>query len=353
MTIQTFKKRFDPILFRYIEGRIARYNAQCPDVDLARNHEHILTLLRGGGKRIRPYIACTVYEMLGGRVTSSILELFSALELFHLFALVHDDIIDHGSERHGVPTLHMFARASLQKHHRLGDLSHVADGQAMLLGDFLHATANHLVARGVRADAPRLNRLREEFDLMVQEVMLGEALDVDVATRREVSNELIERKMYLKTASYTFIRPMRMGAALGGGGASFRAFCDAFGMALGLAFQIQDDLLDLTALSKTVHKTIFSDLREHQHTVFTQFIFERGTAAERAELRTLMGADLTEADRDRVESLFHNSGSLAHGRVLMSRSFSQAERSLDALRIAEIRKRPLRDLLAYIRDRAY
>lgn len=353
MTIQAFKKRFDPILFRYIEGRIARYNAQCPDADLARNHEHIVTLLRGGGKRIRPYIACTVYEMLGGRVTSSILELFSALELFHLFALVHDDIIDHGSERHGVPTLHVFARASLQKQGRLGDLAHVADGQAMLLGDFLHATANHLVARGVRADASRLMRLREEFDLMVQEVMLGEALDVDVATRRKVSSELIERKMYLKTASYTFIRPMRMGAVLGGASASFRAFCDAFGAALGIAFQIQDDLLDLTASSSTVRKTIFSDLREHQHTVFTQFIFERGTSAERATLSELMGADLTEVDRAKVERLFEDSGSLAHGRALMSQSFLQAERALETLRLPEARKRSLQDLLAYIRDRAY
>lgn len=351
MNIQAFKKRFDPVLLRYIEERIARYNAQCPDPDLARNHEHVLTLLRGGGKRIRPYIACTVYEMLGGRVTSPILELFSALELFHLFALVHDDIIDHGSERHGVPTLHMFARASLQKQHRLGDLAHVADGQAMLLGDFLHATANHLIARGVRADASRLTRLREEFDCMVQEVMLGEALDVDVATRREVSHELIERKMYLKTASYTFIRPMRMGAALGGGSVSFRAFCDAFGAALGMAFQIQDDLLDLTASAKTVHKTIFSDLREHQHTVFTQFIFERGSSNERAELATLMGADLTEADRDRVERLFHDSGSLAHGRALMNRYFLLAEQALEELRLSEVRKRPLRDLLIYICDR--
>lgn len=353
MTIQTFKQRFDPVLFRRAEMRVKQYNDRCSDVFVRHNNEHVLALIRGGGKRIRPYIACTVYEMLGGRITKPIMELFSALELFHLFALIHDDIIDHGMERHGVPTLHRFVRASLEIHDRIGDLEHVAAGQAVLLGDFLHASANEIMMRGIKTDVRRLGRVREEFDVMVQEVMLGEALDVDVATRQTVSSELIEQKMYLKTASYTFIRPMKMGAALAGASKAFYGFCETFGAALGLAFQIQDDLLDLTASVKTVHKTVFSDLREHQHTVFTQHIFEQGTKAERNELCALMDMDLTEAHRPRVEKLFRESGALAHGRARMLEHFDEAERALADLRLSMARKQALHDLLIYIRDRLH
>ncbi len=353
MTIHHFKERFDPLLFALVERRVEAYSARCPDPFLSHMNEHVLTLLCGGGKRIRPYMACTLYEMLGGRVTKSIIELFAALELFHLFALVHDDVIDHGIERHGVPTLHRFIQMSLQSHDRVGDLAHIAAGQAVLLGDFLHASANYLISRGIKAERRCLARLREEFDCMVQEVMLGEALDVDVATRREVSQELIQHKMYLKTASYTFIRPMKMGAVLGGAGPVIMAFCETFGRALGLAFQIQDDLLDLTASAKTVHKTVFSDLREHQHTVFTQYVFEQGNRAECAELRSLMGGGLTEEDRPRVERLFRVSGSLAYGRARMEEYFQEAALCLAYLRLPPMRKKPLNDLLTYIRDRAY
>ncbi len=352
MTIQAFKQRFDPILFPLAEARVKQYNQRCSDVFVRHSNEHMLTLIKSGGKRIRPYIACTIYEMLGGRITKPVMELFSALELFHVFALIHDDIIDHGMERHGVPTLHRFIHKSLETHARVGDLAHIASGQAMLLGDVLHAAANYLMMRGIKADANRLRRLRAEFDAMVEEVLLGEALDVDTATRRTASSELIEQKMYLKTASYTFIRPMKMGAALAGASKSFEGFCEVFGAALGLAFQIQDDLLDLTASTQMIHKTIFSDLQERQHTVFTQHIFEHGTKTEQTELQALMGIALTEAHRPRVEKLFQDSGAVIHGRARLSVHFDEAERALAELQLPMARKQTLRDLLKYIRDRS-
>lgn len=353
MNIKTFKVRFDPILANVVKARTQEYRDRCPDPFLASAIQHLHTLAMGGGKRIRPYIACASYEMMGKRLTRPVMELFTALELFHLFALIHDDIIDHGVERHGVPTLHRFIEDLLKQHKRQGDSPHVARGQAMLLGDFLHACANHILQKGIKADPRHLARVRTHFDVMVQEVMLGEAIDVDLATRREVTQTLIDCKMHLKTASYTFIRPMIMGVALAGGSRSMEQFCERFGKALGLAFQIQDDLLDLTASAETIHKTVFSDLREHQHTVFTQYIFEEGTRAQQAELRKLLGTNLAEADRPRVHRVFQESGAIDYGRSIMTDHFNEAEHALDELRLPEIRKRPLRELVAYIRARSY
>lgn len=353
MNIQAFKTRFDPILLDVLRTRIENYSARCPDPFLKKMNGYLNTLMTSGGKRVRPYMACTVYEMLGGEITEEVVKYFASLEFFHLFALIHDDIIDHGTERHGVATLHRFIREALTIELRKGDLEHISRGQAILLGDFLHACAYQQLQTKLPVTRRRHARVQEEFAHMVEEVMLGEALDVDMTTRAEVSSELIEQKMYLKTASYTFIRPMRMGVLLAGGSKKLLRFCDQFGKAVGLAFQIQDDLLDLTASTETVHKTVFSDLREHQHTVFTQYIFEKGSPKEREELRRLLGTDIYEQDRARVESLFQGSGSIEYGRKSMQRHFEKAKGYLQKLSMEESRKRPLQELLAYIRARAY
>jgi len=353
MKIQAFKTRFDPILLDALKARIDAYSQRCPDVFLGDMNRNLNTLMASGGKRVRPYIASAVYEMLGGEVTPAILELFASLEFFHLFALIHDDIIDHGSERHGVATLHRFIQDHLVEQNRKGDLEHISRGQAMLLGDFLHACAHRQLQTTASITSVRRKRLQEEFAHMVEEVMLGEALDVDMTTRSEVTADLIKQKMYLKTASYTFVRPMRMGVILAGGSKKLMRFCEDFGKYLGLAFQIQDDLLDLTASAETIHKTVFSDLREHQHTVFTQYIFEKGSQAEREALRSLLGSPVSEKDRARVEELFHKSGAIEYGRALMTKYFEKAEASLKKLPLEDARKQPLEELLAYIRRRAY
>ncbi len=158
--------------------------------------------------------------------------------------------------------------------------------------------------------------------------------------------------MRLKTASYSFVHPLRIGAALAGAGASTMKFCEAFGLALGTAFQIQDDLLDVLSSARHTGKTAMSDIAERQQTVLTQYVFDHGTPAERRTLSRLMGRRLTARDRLQARRLFASSGAIAYAERRIAALFRQAELALRRAPIRKDGKREFAELLAFIRARA-
>lgn len=354
MNIQAFKQVFDPIFLHEMRRQVEAFSSLSEDPFLATISDHVLTLAASGGKRVRPYVASLGYTMLGGIVTDDVLRYVSALECFHLFALVHDDIIDHGTERHGVPTLHRFAQDILKQESRFGDLEHIGCGHAILLGDLLHAAANRMLRHGLPSvSQKRLRAALEEYDVMVQEVMIGEMVDIDSAARATVDAELIDIKMLLKTASYTFVRPLRIGAVLAGASKKILAGCDAFGTAIGLAFQIQDDYLDLTQSAKQTGKAVLTDLRERQHTVFTQHIARHGTTEQKEALQSYLGKELNESDRPAVQALFEASGAFAAGQARMNTLFDNALQALTGLKKQRLQTHELEELVQFIRQRTH
>jgi geranylgeranyl diphosphate synthase type I len=357
MDIVAFKRRFDPILGVFLDKKMKEMAALTRDSYILEIAEHGRTLVMEGGKRIRPYLAYIAYGCAKRKAQSvktdkEILEILVGLELFHAFALVHDDIMDRGKDRHGVPTANR----------KFGD------AQAILLGDLLFNWASEIIAP---------TRGQPVFVKMVDEVILGQMLDVDAIRRDKVSDGFIQDKMRLKTVSYSFIRPMQFGVALAGVGAHGNApspgnarspgasrvasasgggannhsplheFCERFGLPLGLAFQIQDDLLDLTASSKKLGKSAMNDVREGQKTVFSQYASRK--PANRTFLNKMKGKNLNAGDRRRIKEMFEESGAIKHGTKLMEGYFATCD-----LRLAELpsaKAQPFKELVAYIKNR--
>jgi geranylgeranyl diphosphate synthase type I len=214
-------------------------------------------------------------------------------------------------ERHGVPTTHRV----------------YGDGQAILLGDLLFNWAYELIAP---------TEARDVFTKMVDEVILGQMLDVDAVNRKKVSDRFLEDKMRLKTASYTFIRPLQFGAALAGKRSLFD-WCERFGLPLGLAFQIQDDLLDLTASTSTLGKSAFNDIREGQKTVFTQ---------RAPQLMKYKGKKIGAKEKKEIRSILEKTGAVEFGTKKMETYFARVEREADG-------QVSFLDLVAYIRHRSH
>lgn len=343
MEIQAFKKRFDPVLEQLLARILESYQGLTQDAFILEMVDYSRVLLLSGGKRVRPYMAWLAYQAAGGRADAKALQIFTGLELFHAFALVHDDIMDHGTERHGVKTAHRYVSDRLRVLKRHGDAMHLGESQAILIGDLLFAWATNQVA-GTQA--------WNVFRLMIDEVMIGQMIDVDVMTRRAVDDQLLDDKMKLKTASYTFVRPMQMGTELAGANGAMKRFCEAYGLPLGTAFQIQDDLLDLITPSKDSGKTALSDLREGNHTIFTQFVRMRGTKAQKRELESMVGAALTEKDRARVVALFTEAGAIDHGRALIEGYFDSALEAIERAGFQAKHAKSFRELVEYIRARA-
>jgi geranylgeranyl diphosphate synthase type I len=329
--IQAFKRKFDKAFVRVLNRKTREIHSLTNDTFVRSVVRHARTLALAGGKRIRPYLAfiayrAAKYKTQNEKSETELMETLVGLELFHVFALVHDDIMDRGTSRHGVATAHV----------KFGD------AQAILVGDLLFNWASEIIAP---------TEGQPIFAKMVDEVILGQVLDVDAIRRDKVTDRLIEDKMRLKTAMYSFVRPMQFGVSMvkneKGKMKNMMVFCEKFGLPLGMAFQIQDDLFDLTVSSKTLGKSSFNDVKEGQKTVFTQFASR--DAKNRVLLNRMKGKKLTAADRARLKKMFEESGAIEYGIGMMEAYFEEAERELD--RLPSAKSMPFMELLNFLRSR--
>lgn len=322
MDRKAFIAWFNPKLQTIVEEKIAQLQELLEDeflISLAA-HTHALT---EGGKRVRPYIAYLAAKEADEHDAAPLLKVFAAIELFHVFGLIHDDIIDRGLLRRGVPTVHAEAEARMHAAARIGDVPHMAEAQAILLGDLVHGWVMELFDDLQAEHGEAGLAAQRELQQMTREVVAGQMIDVDLMTKAQASTELIERKMELKTASYTFTRPMRIGYAITGGTENDFAFANAFGKELGLGFQIQDDYLDLFGDQAKTGKANFSDLEEGQHTYFTQYLFEHGSEEQIAMLTSIFRQPIS-ISHEEVITLFEESGAKEAGLVRMREHFDRA-----------------------------
>lgn len=327
MTLSDFCTRFDPLLLQLAHD----YQVSVPNVESALLQELITypSKLFQGGKRVRPYLACLMYTALGGELTDDALRAFSALEFFHLFCLVHDDIIDGGTVRHGVPTIHEYTRTRLSEEGRHGPIPHFSEAYALLIGDLLFAWSLDSMRRFCPGTSRARARAQDTFFAMINEVVIGQMLDVDLSTRSHATEKEIRQKMLLKTAGYTFSKPLLLGARLQTSNKKVERFCEKFGTALGLAFQWQDDLLDLEGNEQETKKSSFSDLETYQQTPFTQHVRMHGSVSDKVVLNTLLGHHLSASEREEARALFTRTGAFAAGKEAIKNLFSEAETLLE------------------------
>ncbi len=347
MEISQFKQVFENRLQEWITYKRTHIISLSVSSSLQALLLHGLDLIKSDGKRIRPYMTYLTYQMHGGQDQSVILQLGLVLELLHVFCLVHDDWMDHGTERRGVQTAQYFMKAYLASQKRIGDLDHAANSQAVLLGDLIfgwvYQELDHL---------PSNEYLKCYFHTLIDDVVLGQMTDIDVTTCPETTMTILKQKMLLKTASYTFIRPLQLGAVLAGAGPDVLAFYEQLGTDLGLAFQIQDDLLDILLTEESTHKTSFSDIMSHQHTICTQYVMDHGSKEHQAILQYFWGKpQLSSEDKKELKEMFIGCGSVAFAKKEMNTYF---DRAVDAM-IAQQSQSKLKDtmlgLIHWLRNR--
>ncbi len=347
MTLADFQRLFAPALLFFTESALKDCDAIVADATIASILAQIRPLAESG-KRLRPYLTHVMRQGTGNRDD---LHLETGVELFHLFALIHDDVMDRADTRHGVSTMHAHARNLMTN--ATGDITRMAESHAILAGDLVLSLVHDalLAAEKRQPLAPdRAARVRGILSAMTREVILGQMLDIDLTTRDSTDWATLERKNLLKTARYSVIRPMQLGAAAAGADEKTMDFCETFGRHLGIAFQIQDDLLDVLP-PEGGGKPAFNDLKENQHTVFTQYIAEQGSSAQQETLRRLRGHALGNTEREEAVALFTKAGALEHGRTLIAEHLHNAEAALVNAPVAPETVTELRTLVALMRDR--
>lgn len=287
-----------------------------------------------GGKRIRP-VACLMGNELFGDIQPDTWQIASAIELFHNFTLLHDDIMDKAPIRRGQQTVHV----------RNGINTAILSGDVMLVRAYEYLE---------KLSGEYIHWILTLFNQTAKEVCEGQQYDMDFETQSEVSLEQYLQMIKLKT-SVLLAASLKMGAIVGG---ATRNNCDrlyGFGKNLGIAFQIQDDYLDCFGDPEKFGKEIGGDIRRGKKTFLLIKALEMTGGAQRQRLKDLMQVDADpEAASDKVGevlAIYKECGVDKWARMLLEEYAGKALKHLDEVVVVGSRKLPLQELTNYLLQR--
>jgi geranylgeranyl diphosphate synthase type I len=234
--------------------------------------------LIGGGKRLRPAFGYWGWRGVGRPDDDRMVTAAAALELFQACALIHDDVMDRSDTRRGQPAAHRrFGRLHGASGWR-GDSEAFGTAAAILLGDLCLAWTDEMFF-GSGLEPDRLHRARPLFDEMRTELMGGQYLDLLEQAAGGASVARARRVIQYKSARYSVLRPLQLGAALAGGDRALLRAYEAYGLPLGEAFQLRDDVLGVFGDPAETGKPVGDDLREGKPTVLVALARRASSAA--------------------------------------------------------------------------
>ncbi len=253
--------------------------------------EYVVDLL-AGGKRLRPAFAYWGWRGAGGADCEEVIAAATSLELFQAAALIHDDVMDDSDTRRGRPAVH---RRFGQLHRGSGwhgDTERYGMAGAVLAGDLCLSWSDELLADcGLPTDS--IARGRVVFHRMRTELMAGQYLDMlEQATAGETDDDPVasaRNVIRFKSAKYTIEHPLLMGGSLAGAPQTLLDAYSGYGLPLGEAFQLRDDLLGVFGDPAQTGKPAGDDLREGKRTVLVALALERATPAQAGQVRRLLG----------------------------------------------------------------
>lgn len=300
-----------------------------------------------GGKRVRPTFAYWGWRGVNGGdgPLPAVLPALAALELLHTFALVHDDVMDASDTRRGRPTAHRAAAARHRSAGHTGDPDRYGEAVAVLIGDLCMVWADRLMAHAA-LPADRLLDVRRCYDQMRVETVAGQFLDV--LGENDAANWSVDRALRVaryKTASYTVQRPLLFGACLAGADADgpLIAAYTRYGLAVGEAFQLRDDLLGVYGDPATTGKPAGDDLRTGKPTALLMLARQLADPAQRRALDRA-GSVTGAGELARLADLVRDTGAAARVERMISERVTEALAALDTAPIDETARTALTGL---------
>ncbi|MEU4691170.1 polyprenyl synthetase family protein [Actinoplanes sp. NPDC023714] len=318
-----------------LAGFLATQRARLLEIDPALDEvaATVSAFVLGGGKRLRPAFAYWGFRGAGGADSDEVVAAVSALEFVQASALIHDDLMDRSDTRRGEPSVHRRYEARHRAAGWRSDAVGFGDSAAVLLGDLALVWSDEML-HGCGLPLADLARARAVFDQMRTEVTVGQYLDVLTQATGDTSPERAGKVARFKSAKYTVERPLLLGAALAGGGPEVFAAYAAFGLPLGEAFQMRDDVLGVFGDPAQTGKPAGDDLREGKRTYLVASAFGASGEAARTALEAGLGdPDLDDAGVERLRGIIRDSGALA---ATESRIATLEAEALDALKQAPI-----------------
>lgn len=336
-TSKPFRDRIDVEMDAFLAGITGRLERVSPSLAVL---TRVAADLSAGGKRLRPAFAYWGFVAAAGagRVPDGLWRAITAIELLHVGVLVHDDVLDDADTRRGRPAAHrQFEQWHLEQH-AVGDPAEFGRAMAVLLGDQLLVWSGEL-AENCGLSAAQWQSCRGYWHAVRSEVNSGQVLDLfaqygigSQAGAEQVAAKVLEEK----TSRYTVQRPVQLGAAAGGASELVLAGLGRYGLALGRAFQLRDDLLGVFADQAQTGKPAAGDLREGKRTVLLARVLDVVTGDDRDLLAGMLGRpDLTDAEIERARAIIADSGAVAATEQIINADHAEALAALDDIDISQ------------------
>jgi geranylgeranyl diphosphate synthase type II len=284
-----------------------------------------------GGKRIRP-VLCLMGNELFDDINPDAWDVATAIELFHNFTLIHDDIMDKAPLRRGMQTVH-------EKY---------GESTALLAGDVMLVVAYEYLNKVSPTHSKKINQI---FNKTAKEVCEGQQLDMDFEKHNGIGMDDYLNMISLKT-SVLLAASLQMGAILGGAMDRNQQLIYAFGKKLGLAFQVQDDYLDAFGDPGKFGKQVGGDIKSNKKTFLLIHAMEAATPSQKQELEQLMLSD-NENKVEAVLSIFRQCKVDEWARQLKSMYSKEAFQHLDDIAVVSKRKEPLKELAHLLIEREH
>lgn len=287
---------------------------------------HILTI---GGKRIRPACVLLANELFGD-LQDDAFHAAMAVELFHNFSLIHDDILDNAPVRRGMETVHV----------KYGSNAALLAGDVMLVAAYEHLS---------KTSSEFLPKLLHLFNTTSRKVCEGQQMDMDLEKCEEVSMETYLEMITGKT-SVLLACSLQMGAIVGGAGRGNQEHLYEFGKNLGIAFQIQDDYLDAYGDPKKFGKQVGGDIIANKKTFLWIHAINSSTPENKELLNKLMKQHT--ADKvDQVLKIYNECDVESWAAALKEKYYSRAMKHLEEVAVLSNRKSRLKELALYLMQR--
>jgi geranylgeranyl diphosphate synthase type I len=345
-TLSQYAADVDAALVRVFEDLLSE--AGCVHPGALEMAEAVRNFTCGPGKRLRPVLMRVAYQGLGGADDEAIVRTSCAVELMQSFLLIHDDIMDRSELRRGQPAVHRRYQARYTKYVR--DAQHFGSAMAILAGDLANQLAMLLLG-----EAPfppdRVSRAVACCSRIAVDVCYGQVLDMLLPQRplSVVKREDIWKVMEYKTARYTVEGPLHLGAIFAGAQKGILEQFSAYGVPLGVAFQLQDDILGVFGEETETGKPTASDLTDGKRTLLAVEAWEQGNAEQRTGLASVLGnPTASEEEIKSARRVLEETGARSYVLRIARESAARAKRALASIPLAARERRFLTELADYV-----
>lgn len=280
--------------------------------DLAPVSDALTSFLLDSGKRLRPLFAYAGFAAAGGAIEKSTTRAIAALELLQACALIHDDLMDGSDTRRGKPSIHRHFETIHVQHQLDGFAPQYGLSAAVLLGDLALVWSDQMI-NSAGLSSEQYARMIPLYNEMRVELMAGQFLDIHEQTQKATSTDRSMKIARYKSGKYTIERPLHLGAAMSAKPSNeIFAELSAYGLPLGEAFQLRDDLLGVFGDPSVTGKPAGDDLREGKRTVLIALTHERQSPAQAESCQKYFGrADLDARGVAILQEIIESTGARA------------------------------------------